>query len=472
MYKSCVYKFVPMLVAVAVAYSALLIAAQPANADLGLFRARRTWWFSQGTPAGWDGREVWPKDAAVLTGMGGQMKTATTYPSKHRTVIVGASPFDEVLTSNPSFTIPYAHVKDTTYFWECPTPGPPPFDCYPGYLVAAYQYSYWNGAARFQKSHSQAAATTTTLRRRTIYDGGGYSASVPPTVYTPTVMYTLATPTEGGCKIGDPGVTHPRHCPGTTQFGGEYTTSRGGSAMITPGKNKFGGTLRWFGGPNGFAYQRISYFTPTWFMATGGYKPLSQQPTADLPKEIGYVSLQSYNKRFRLTNPAHQQVEILGDTAGNAACSGTAMDPATRVFPPITQQASPSRIPNSNTPTDAGCYYYIKIANYVRSGGPYTTGMVVNWDPNGTVSTKVTTTGYDNRTNMGVGGKISMVQPRLLHVYTTDPEIDPLTGESLLTWSSSRPRKMTFTFVPEPVGIAMLAAGFATLVGLHRLRRR
>jgi hypothetical protein len=295
-------------------------------------------------------------------------------------------------------------------------------------------------------------------------------------------MYTLVTPTEGGCKDGDVigtgttaiTVTQPADCPGTAQFGGQFTTSRGGSIMITPGGNKFGGTLRWFNGPNAFSYQRVSKFSPTWFRFTGGYPPVSQQTTADVPIEIGYVKKSRTGKSFRLTNPTHLLVDLLGTTTegdDSKPCTDTAMTPAVRVFPPLSQQAATmSGGTQMNYPTDAGCSYYVKTGNYIRTGGPYTTGMIVNWDPNGSFSTKQTTTGYDNRTAMGLNGNISLVQPRLLHIYTKQP--DSKGGESLLIWSSSRPRKMMFTFLPEPAGIAMLAAGFATLLGLHRLRRR
>jgi hypothetical protein len=127
---------------------------------------------------------------------------------------------------------------------------------------------------------------------------------------------------------------------------------------------------------------------------------------------------------------------------------------------------------NSNHPTNGGCGYYTKTAGYLRTGGPYTTGMIVVWDPNGAYSTKATTTGYDNRTDKGLVGNISMVQPRLTHIYTRFPENSELGDHSELVWSSARPRKMVFTFIPEPAGVAMLAAGCVTLAGLHRLRRR
>jgi hypothetical protein len=202
--------------------------------------------------------------------------------------------------------------------------------------------------------------------------------------------------------------------------------------------------------------------------------PVSLQPTSNDPKEIGYVELTGTLRRVRLTNPAHVQADLLGTTvegAGTKPCTDTLMTAAVRVFPPLSQQpATLLGDPASNTPTDSGCEYYQKTANYLRTGAPYTTGMAQNWEPLGGFSTKNTETGYDNRTAGGLNGRISMVAPRLLHVYTRDPE--SIGGEANLTWSSTRMRRIDFVFIPEPMGVAMLAAGFVTLAGLHRLRRR
>lgn len=419
------HKLVPMLVAIAFASTALLVAAEPADAASALFRAKRTWWFSQ-TPTWTDGLS-WPTADTK----------AYEYPAA---LIVGDD------TPNPSFNMPKSHIKNTTYTWYCPQP---PFQCYPGYPIVLYSYSYWNGAARFQKNHSQAAPTTTTVRRRTVMDGW----PGPITATTPTAMFTLATPTEGGCVVNGGSITHPRDCPGTTQFGGRYTQSRGGSIMIFPGTNKFGGTLRWFGGPNAKSYQYISYFKPLYFKAYSQSPPLSLQPTSNDPIEIGEVAASGYLKRYRLTNPTHALFEVIGDTTPNSAACAPGY--------PTFGTARP--------PTNPGCEYYLKFANYVRTAGPYTTGMVTNWDYNG-ISSFWTETGYDNRTPAGLSGTISLVQPRLFHVYTVSPESTGLPIE--LTWSSSRLRRMDFKFLPEPTGVAMLAAGFVTLASLYRLRRR
>jgi hypothetical protein len=166
--------------------------------------------------------------------------------------------------------------------------------------------------------------------------------------------------------------------------------------------------------------------------------------------EVGEVTNAGYVKRYRLTNPAHQLFEVIGKTAtGSADCA-----PGTGTVRP---------------PTNAGCEYYLNFANYIVTRAPYTTGMVTNWDPNG-ISSFQTETGYDNRTAAGLNGIISLVQPRMFHVYTVPPVSTGL--PIILTWSSARLRRMDFSFVPEPMGVAMLAAGFVTLAGLHRLRRR
>jgi hypothetical protein len=97
--------------------------------------------------------------------------------------------------------------------------------------------------------------------------------------------------------------------------------------------------------------------------------------------------------------------------------------------------------------------------------------MAQAWQPNGNTNTVQTTTGYDNRTAAGLNGVISIVAPSLSHAYTTIRATIP-DNPIQMTWSSARMVKNTFTFMPEPTGVAMLAAGFVTLAGLYRLRRR
>ena len=404
---------IPKLVGAAVACASLFIAAEPASAELALFRAKRTWWFSQA--GSWTSGGVIPP-----SGMQSYQLPAVAQ--------VGTTP------NNPKFSAPKSFIKDTTYTFMC---GPGTFQCYIGYPKSSGWSSYWNAKGYFRPQNPNAATTTTTIRVRTVYDGWPGPAAGPP-----TAMYTRVTPTEGGCTGLD--------CPGTTQFGGRYYASRGGSIMIEPGPNRFGGTMRFFSGPNARFYQLITISGP-WTSVTFPPAPLSVQVPSSVEFEIGEVSANPSSRgyRYRLTEPNHVNRLITGMTPGGGAC---------------TQVTAP--------PNGTGmCAYYQKTAQYLVTRAPYTTGMIEAWQPNGNTNTIQTATGYDNRTAMGLNGTVSMVHPRLFHAYTMFPSSNPPKAV-VMNWSSSRMRKIDFRFLPEPAGFAMLAAGFITLAGLYRLRRR
>jgi hypothetical protein len=419
-----------MLVAFAVAFASLLVVAEPASAASALFRAKRTWWFSQ---AG-----SWTDGAVIPT---------TTLPSAQARVgaITGG------VNPNKSFTAPRSFIKNTTYTFMC---GPGTFQCYIGYPNSSGWYSYWNAKGSFRSQNPYAPTTTTTIRRRTVNDdyksslmgwvshtqmvltpkSMTVSRTVTVPTHPPTAMYTLITPTEGGCTGVLTG-TSP-DCPGTTQFNGDYTASRGGSIMVTPGSNRFGGTMRFFGGPNARFYQLITIDGP-YTAVTFPAVPTSQQVGTGVPMTIGSVTAPPSSKglRYRLTEPDHISKLIIGTTPSG------------------------------------GPKYYQKTAQYLITRAPYTTGMFQAWQPNGNTNTIQTSTGYDNRTPAGLNGTISMVHPRLVHTYLRAQSVDP-NNPIVMSWSSARSRKIDFTFAPEPAGVAMLAAGLATLAGLVRLRRR
>jgi len=101
---------------------------------------------------------------------------------------------------------------------------------------------------------------------------------------------------------------------------------------------------------------------------------------------------------------------------------------------------------------------------------PYTTGKVRVWEPNGDTNTVLTDTGYDNRTPAGLLGTISLVHPRLIHVYREYPAS---TGKPIETRQARAELfKIDFRLLPEPSAIALLALGCAMLLGLDRARRR
>jgi len=468
-----VTKLVSMLVAAAFVSASLLVAADPASAASALFRLKRRWWFSQASS--WTDNAVIPSTGAV----------ADYKPSAVGRVYAGAN-----TTLPPGFTAPQSFIKNTTYTFMC---GPGTFQCYTGYPKSSGWYSYWNAKGSFRAENPNAPTGPTTVRVRTF--GGlapatdGYKTSImgwettthviatvmgmgnPAHVFIertvtvatppPTGMYTRLTPTEGGCI----NTATPADCPGTTYFGspsparpfGRYQAKRGGSMMIVPGVNRFGGTIRMLSGPNDRSEQRITYTTPYVTTVYWENTPLSQQ--AGVTKGEAIVGSNRVSKipgiRFRLTQPDANYRQVLGNLTpgGSVACSlATQMSLAVR------------------PPTNAGCKYYTKQAIYMATDAPYTTGMAQAWAPVGNTNTLQTTTGYDNRTPAGLNGTISMVQPSLTHTYRTSRSVIP-DNPIAMSWSSARMAKMDFRFMPEPAGVAMLAAGFVTLAGLYRLRR-
>jgi hypothetical protein len=425
MAKLQVHRLFPMFVAVAFASAGLLATAQPADAEsAALFRATRMWWFSH--------TDSWTDSShPFIPSTGG--KSGMEYEPP-------ASAILSTLTAKAGFIAPKSFIKNTTYYWACPSKG---FKCYDGYPESKGWYSYWNGRAQFQKSAPENATAPTTIRVRTFDDGWKNGPSSMNGPIKTTANGQNIPPTVAGTPVYS-----------TTTWGGNYSYDRGGSIMIIPGDARFGGTMRWFGGPNAKGYQLISISDPLWFKAYSVSPPLSEQPASDLPIEVGEVKLTGSIKRYRLTNPNHQLLDVVSTTG----TTGASCSPASRL----------ASLP-------AGCEFYVKIGNYLITRAAYTTGHVTNWDVFGT-STFQTETGYDNRfidpTTGGLKGVVSMVQPRLFTTYTIDPPQAPSGAAINRTWGSARLRRMDFHFLPEPAGIAMLAAGFATLAGLYRLRRR
>jgi hypothetical protein len=417
-----------MFVAAAVASASLWVTSEPANAATALFRAKKTWWYSSNYPV-----------------TNGHLTPPTALPSAKGHV--GTTPF------NPSFTVPKSVIKNTTLTFMCPYSGPYPCIAPPGIPVSSNQYSYWNAKGSFRPNNPNAPKTTTTVRVRTVSDG--WPGSI--TYTLPTAMYTRATPTEGGCHVNGKDIITPGDCPGTTQFGGRYTASRGGSIMIWPGGKQFGGTMRFFEGPNASYYRLISFSGP-FTSVTSRPAPISQQIGTGIEVEIGEVIRGGGRYRvqqgrvgfhYRLTSPYHTKKLIAGATPNSGTC--------TTVTAP---------------PNGSGmCAYYRRTANYLSTRAPYTTGRVQVWEPNGNTNTIQSTHGYDNRTPLGLNGTISMVQPRLVHTYFVFPSSSNPVRPILMSWSTARTTKIDFHFAPEPAGVAVLAAGFVTLAGLCRLRR-
>jgi hypothetical protein len=222
----------------------------------------------------------------------------------------------------------------------------------------------------------------------------------------------------------------------TTTWDGCYDHSRGGSIMIWPGKNRFGGTLRFFVGPNSryFKWSPGDFNTAYLYFYSVTYrpKPLSQQIGTGVEFAIGEVTESSVGFKYKRTGWPHKRLVV-------------------------------------GTTSLGGPEYYAREEHVLVTRAPYTTGRAQVWQPNGNTNTIQTATGYDNRTPAGLNGNISLVHPRRVHVYTVFP---PSSGKPIkLTWSSAQMSKIDFRFLPEPAGVAMLVAGCAALLGLYRLRK-
>jgi hypothetical protein len=369
MSKRRIQKIVQISAAVTIACAALPLFAGPADAAGALFRAKRTWWFGNSGP--WDNGYLIPP-----AGRKSYQPPAVAY--------VGNT------ASNPRFTAPKAFIKNTTLYFAC---APGVLWCDWGYYWIKYRYSYWNAKGSFRRQNANAPTTTTTIR------------------FATTMLDPNASPTAMGAPVTP-----------TTTWGGRYDFSRGGSIMIWPGSDRFGGTMRFFQGPNSFFYSiNFAAYPPT--TRSFPAKPLSQQLGTGIEFEIGEVTSLSVGLLYERTGPAKEN----------------GREPLGRVV-------------------------------YLVTRAPYTTGKARVWEPLGNTNTVQTGTGYDNRTAAGLNGIISMVHPRLVHAYSV---FVPSTGKPIqMTWSCARLRKIDFRFLPEPAGVGMLAVGLLALAGLCRFGGR
>jgi hypothetical protein len=326
-----------------------------------------------------------------------------------------------VFNTASKFVLPKSFIS-YMYAYYCP-----PGQCFPGYPISGGYYSYFNGQGRFGAGPSKGApgATTTT------------------TLVFPTTMGNNlpfgGLPNKG---TGNPVVA-------TTAFSGRYDFLRGGSIKVTPGPNRFSGTMRLIYGPNASFYQKITINTPFISRAYGTFKA----PTTLDETEPGETTSSGAVARYRMT------ASLL-----NKAC--------------IT---SPTGTPNTRPPCGAG-NYISQVAHYLHLLNPWTTGMIQGYQPLGTYLTAQTFTGYDDTNptgaakiyvNKAIGSAVpsrivSLVRPRLVHTYLRDGE----TGDIITNFQAMRTWRMDVLFLPEPGAVAMLVTGVAGLAGLAALSRR
>ena len=269
----------------------------------------------------------------------------------------------------------------------------------------------------------------------------------------------------------------------TTTFDGNYDFDRAGSINITPGPNRFAGTMRIIYRSASSFYQYIYKFSPANYKAYGSFK--CERAGVDcnyLDTEIGETTTSGMVTRFLLN--------VKGTGTGPGNIDNTA-------------KATKSTTPNGAAPTPYGNASFITAKNYyLHQINPWTTGFVsvYNYLSDDLVTPQLQ--GYDKSlggiditvTHFGtsvmfntvlstvtftyptfkqylpsVRRVVSLVRPRIVHAYLkpTDPK-NPIVANNNLAelWT------MKVYFTPEPTGMLMLGAGIAGLLGLSRIRRR
>jgi len=284
--------------------------------------------------------------------------------------------------------IHFGYAASDSYTFSC---GVPPYyiTCRPGYPVSTYNYAYYNYKGFFQPSNPFGALTTTTIQRAT---------------------------------------TSPNFT--TTQFGGNYDFSRLGSIKIAPGPNRFGGTMRYFGGLNAQWYRFSSLTYP--------------------------CCARDYGHNFRTASGSlgftESSPQVIGGTHPGIE--------ATRRHTYLTTGAG--------TPSSPGSPL-TKMVQFMRTTAPWTTGRVSVYQGGGPYTTTIARTGFDNRTPAGVMGTLSLVVPWLTHQYES-PYFPNGSFTSSAHWAGIQ--TMRVKFLPEPGGILLLGAGILGLAGVYRVRRR
>ena len=314
---------------------------------------------------------------------------------------------------------------------------------FPGYTsIGAVKYV--NGRGRFRPKNPYGATMTT----RVVF---------PTTQGNPTPNYGNGAP-----------VTP------TTTFNGRFDVSRGGSIFITPGPNRFGGTMRILYDPTSSFFQNIKYFAPTYFYGYGSYRCQvgGIDCTQDLEETPGQITSSGKVFRYLLTT---------------TTTTGTPM--STNMF-------------KAKTATNSTNYIYSK-AYYLRLVAPFTTGFIKNvnvrdpypvspqvqgYDKNlGDVDitvTRTSTTYYYTSSQMygykyytlkqyltGVTRVVSMVRARMLHsMLDPRPQIppDPITA----VFQAARLATLKVFFLPEPRGMILMGVGLAAVAGMALFRRR
>ena len=220
----------------------------------------------------------------------------------------------------------------------------------------------------------------------------------------------------------------------TTRSGGNYGMSRGGYMRVNPGANRFGGTMRFFSGPDFYYVGKAERPSPNSF-ATYRWNAIRTQSNSG----TGTAGPFGPNPPMRNTMMGLQ-------TMGQTATYGSSL------------------FIHSTLPSVSYQYWGFSTL------APWTTGMVTVHQSLGPFPspTHIQATGSDTRTltsGGGLVGNLSLVQPSLYHSYPASGTVGDQVHLGLIT-------RVTLTFMPEPTTAMLLSTGIVGLGLLYRLRRR
>jgi len=395
-----------------VAIASLLLAAS-AQADTRMFRTSFTTYGAQGTQPG------------------GLTPSLSSAPCGHATAPCPAAS-EGTTTPVAKFTIPPNALVSTYYTYS--------YTGYAGYTSLTTVSSY-NGRGRFSPNAGPSA----------------YSR-----VYFPTTGLNKA-PHKASGNPATP----------TTTFGGQLDFSRAGSIQITPGVNRFGGTLQFLYGPSSLFKQKINTATGYYSKATGSfYCQLSkgsgagarsgplQACTLSGTSKAGVIGSSGMVTRKKYTSLGIVPIKTTGGV-NNLTYKAYYLS----LIAPLTTGKVYAQNPlNYKNQKFTATGYDSTFSTGTTRSFMYTN---YNYNTTGTGTTTTTTTSTKQLT--GITRISSMIRPRLRHTYlnSNDPPIAPSTN-----FQAARMFGLRVFFLPEPGGMLLIGAGVLGLASLTLLRRR